>query len=474
MATARNLTMIPDVENAAHGKSLRAHTPRSSHGEWVAPLDRKDPVALITSQNATRMQWLVPIRHWRMSRSPFAFFRGAANVMAQDLADTATTGIETQICGDAHLSNFGAYGSPDRELVFDLNDFDETLPGPWEWDLKRLATSFAIAARHNEYDSADEAPLAAMAARSYRKAMRQFADMRYLDVWYARLTVEDIYEVFADQLRKKERKSVKKFYRKAMGRDSLQAFEKLAEQVDGRYQIASQPPLRVPLRDWPVGSDAEQVEADIGESFDEYVRTVPDHLQVLLRRFRRVDVAMKVVGVGSVGTRCMIVLLQGRDAEDPLFLQGKEASRSVLEDHQSDSVYENHGQRVVVGQRLMQAASDSFLGWTTGSISGGPLLLAATERHEGVPRRRVGIAGEHVSPSADLRLGSRTSPRPIRQISRDCGIPGQRQGLRPGHGSLRSCIRRPERARLLSLYIGNPSRCDRGPRIVATWVVRGC
>lgn len=369
MATANKTTKIPDVENAAHGKSLRADTPRSSHGEWVAPLDRKDPVALITSQNATRVQWLVPIRHWRMSQSPFAFFRGAAKVMAQDLTDTAATGIETQICGDAHLSNFGAYGSPDRELVFDLNDFDETLPGPWEWDLKRLATSFAIAARHNEYDSADEAPLAAMAARSYREAMTQFADMRYLEVWYARLTVEDIYKVFADQLRKKERKSVKKFYRKAMGRDSLQAFEKLAEHVDGRYQIASQPPLLIPLRDWPLGSDPEQVEADIGESFDEYISTVPDHLQVLLRRFRPADVAMKVVGVGSVGTRCMIVLLQGRDAEDPLFLQGKEASRSVLEDHQSDSVYENHGQRVVVGQRLMQAASDSFLGWTTGSIS---------------------------------------------------------------------------------------------------------
>ena len=370
MATARNLTMIPDVENAAYGKSLRADTPRSSHGEWMAPPDRNDPVALITSQNTTRVQWLVPIRHWRMSQSPFAFYRGAAKLMAHDLAQTATTGIETQICGDAHLSNFGAYGAPDRELVFDLNDFDETLPGPWEWDLKRLATSFAIAARHNEYDSKDEPTLAETAAKSYREAMTQFASMRYLDVWYARLTVADIYETFADQLRKKERKSVKKFSRKAMGRDSLQVFEKLAEQVDGRYQIASQPPLLIPLRDWPLGSDPEQVEADVWESFDEYLGTIPDHLQVLLRRFERADVAMKVVGVGSVGTRCMTVLLQGKDAEDPFFLQAKEASRSVLEDHQSASIYENHGQRVVVGQRLMQAASDSFLGWTMGSMSG--------------------------------------------------------------------------------------------------------
>ena len=357
------------MEKKAYGKSLRGDTPRSSHGEWTAPSDRTEPVTVLTSQNDTRVQWLVPIRHWRMSQSPFAFYRGAAKLMAQDLAKTPVTGIETQICGDAHLSNFGAYGSPERELVFDLNDFDETLPGPWEWDLKRLAASFAIAARHNEYDQRDEVRLAARAARSYREAMAQFAKMPYLDAWYARLTVEDIYDLFADQLKKKQRKSVKKSYRKARGRDSLSAFEKLAESVDGRFQIASQPPLLIPVRDWPVDSTPEQLQADIAESFEEYLGSVPDHIEVLLRRFRFADVAMKVVGVGSVGTRCMIVLFRGRGVEDPFFLQVKEASRSVLEDHQSASVYQNHGERVVVGQRLMQASSDSFLGWTTGAMS---------------------------------------------------------------------------------------------------------
>lgn len=354
---------------SAGGRGLRKAIPRSSHGEWTTAGDHRDPVDVITSQNESRLQFLVPVRHWRMSQSPFTFYRGAAKLMAEDLAETPVTGIEAQICGDAHLSNFGAYGSPERELVFDLNDFDETLPGPWEWDVKRLTASFAIAARHNEYDPVDEAGLAIRAAKSYRESMAQFADMRYLDAWYSQLRVKDIYEAFADQLAKKQRKSAKKFYRKARGKDSLQAFEKLAEIVDGGYRIASQPPLLIPLRDMSAaGSD--EIRAEIGESFKQYLSSVPDHIALLLRRFNYTDLAVKVVGVGSVGTRCMIVLLEGRDTSDPFFLQIKEASPSVLEDQLAASAYANQGQRVVVGQRIMQAASDSFLGWTQASKSG--------------------------------------------------------------------------------------------------------
>jgi uncharacterized protein (DUF2252 family) len=341
--------------------------PRSSHGEWSPPTDRRDPVELITSQNQSRLQFLVPIRHWRMSQSPFAFYRGGAKVMAHDLATTPSTGVQVQICGDAHLSNFGVYGSPERDLVFDLNDFDETLPGPWEWDVKRLAASFAIAARHNEYDSEDEHDLPQRVVAEYRSAMRRFADARYTDVWYAHLDVEDVYEAFKDQMTKKERKRGAKFARKARAKDSLHALNKLAEQTPGGYRIASQPPLIIPLREIPHAEDPDQIATTIAAEFEAYLESVPDHIEVLLRRYRYRDLAIKVVGVGSVGTRCMIVLLKGRDDHDPFFLQIKEASRSVLEDCLPDSVYDKHGRRVVEGQRLMQATSDSFLGWHVGT-----------------------------------------------------------------------------------------------------------
>ncbi|GMQ84534.1 MAG: DUF2252 domain-containing protein [Acidimicrobiia bacterium] len=357
------------AERRAHGKSLRKDAARSSHGQWSAPADRPDPVDVITSQNASRLQSLVPIRHWRMAQSPFTFYRGAAKLMALDLATTPVTGLTAQICGDAHLSNFGVYGSPERELVFDINDFDETLPGPWEWDVKRLCASFAIAARHRGFDKQQQA-LATEAAAAYRQATASFAEMSYLDAWYSRINTDDIYQAFADQMTKKEAKRGRKFIAKSKGKDSLHALSKLAEQVDGSYRIVAQPPLIVPLRDILEAAGTELSEETMKAELEDYLASVPDHMEVLLGRYTPVDSALKVVGVGSVGTRSAIVLLQGRDADDPLFLQVKEAGRSVLEDHLPASKYENHGQRVVEGQRLMQAASDSFLGWNRGQVTG--------------------------------------------------------------------------------------------------------
>ena len=348
----------------ADGKALRQGVPRSSLGQWSPAPDRPDPIELITEQNRTRLQFLVPIRHWRMSHSPFAFYRGGAKVMASDLATTPVTGLRVQLCGDAHLSNFGVYGSPERSLVFDLNDFDETLPGPWEWDVKRLAASFSIAARDNGYGSDDELDLPRRAAQAYRTAMHRFADMSYLDVWYARLDVEQVFRAFSDRLTKKERKRGNKFVTTARSKNSLHAFDKLAERSDDGYRIASQPPLIIPLREMPLDEDPDVLSRAILQSYDDYLASVADHIKVLIERFHYRDMAIKVVGVGSVGTRCLIVLLKGRDDHDPFFLQIKEADRSVLADHLPSSAYAEHGRRVVEGQRLMQAASDSFLGST--------------------------------------------------------------------------------------------------------------
>ena len=346
------------------GRALRNGAPRGSHGLWSPADGRPSSVDVITSQNGDRLQWLVPIRHWRMAESPFTFYRGAAKLMARDLVDSPSTGIQAQICGDAHLSNFGFYGSPDRALVFDVNDFDETLPGPWEWDVKRLAASFAIAARNNELEETDARELAEAATTTYRKRMRQLAGMGYLDVWYSRIDDKDIWEAFEDDLTKKGKKASKKALRKIRSRDSRHVLGKLADQTEDGYRIISQPPLIIPLRDLDNVAGLETLESNLHETVTHYLESVPDHLGVLLRRFRFVDLALKVVGVGSVGTRSFIALFVGRDSDDPLFLQIKEATRSVLEDHLPKSQYSNSGQRVVEGQRLMQAASDSFLGWT--------------------------------------------------------------------------------------------------------------
>jgi uncharacterized protein (DUF2252 family) len=368
-------------ERRAKGKEAQNRTPLSSHTGWTPATDRPDPVALLQQQDATREPDLVPVRHGRMLVSPFTFYRGAAKIMAADLKDTPTAGLQVQLCGDAHLSNFGAFASPERRLLFDLNDFDETLPGPFEYDVKRMAASFTIAGRNNGFGKADTKAATLEAAKAYREAMAGFAQMGTMAIWYARLDEDELMrgvrsagaEATTTKKEKKAAKQAEKSLRKgaakARTRDSLQALSKLGELVDGQYRIVSQPPIVVPVRDVHAtyGLSADQIEQAIRDQFRAYRATLRDDQRQLLERFQVVDVARKVVGVGSVGTRAFIVLLQGRDQDDPLFLQVKEATRSVLEDHLPKSRYRQHGQRVVQGQRMMQAASDIYLGWTKGA-----------------------------------------------------------------------------------------------------------
>jgi uncharacterized protein (DUF2252 family) len=352
----------------------------ASHGGWTVAPDRPDPVALLEEQNATREPDLVPVRHGRMVASPFTFYRGAARIMATDLKDTPTAGLNVQLCGDAHLSNFGAFASPERTLLFDLNDFDETLPGPFEYDVKRMAASFAIAGRNNGFSSGDVTATTLRSVSAYREAMLEFAAMGNMDIWYARLTEQEVMDAISTLTKGERTKKVtteakvgaeraKKIAQKAHSRDSLQALSKLGEVVDGRYRIVSQPPVVIPARDLEAmyGYSADQLAEMIHQQFRAYRETLQDDRRQLLERFEIVDMARKVVGVGSVGTRAFIVLLQGRDEQDPLFLQVKEATASVLEDHLPKSRFEEPGERVVQGQRLMQAASDIYLGWTKGA-----------------------------------------------------------------------------------------------------------
>ena len=365
------------AERVAAGKACREKTPRSSHAGWQPAPDRPDPVALLEEQNLTREQDLVPVRHGRMLVSPFTFYRGAAKIMAADLKETPRAGLRVQLCGDAHLSNFGLFASPERILLFDLNDFDETLPGPFEYDVERMAASFTIAARNNAFTAGETQDVTLAAVRAYREAMAEFAQMRTLDIWYARLSAEVLETMnlaVASPNGKDSKKSrsvekaVRKSASKAHTRDSLQALSKLAEEVDGKYRIVSQPPIIVPLRELEAayGMSGDEVQQALHEQLRSYRATLPDDRRILLERFELIDVARKVVGVGSVGTRAYIALLQGRDQQDPLFLQIKEATRSVLEDHLPKSRFRQPGERVVQGQRMMQAASDIFLGWTKG------------------------------------------------------------------------------------------------------------
>ena len=351
------------ADRAALGRAARKETPRSSHAAWAPASERRDPVALLEEQNATRVPWLVPIRHARMRVSPFTFFRGSARIMAADLVGTPTSGLTVQLGGDAHLSNFGAYASPSRELVFDQNDFDETLPGPWEWDVKRLAASFFIAASHIGLDRPTARTVTAALVESYRTAMARFGAAGYLDVWYEHTTAVSA----ADSPERTKR--LARFERRARTKTNLQALSKLAEDVNGRYRIRSQPPVLVPLHDLPAEYDAAAIEAAALDGFELYKQTLSDDRHVLLDRYTPLDIALKVVGVGSVGTHCLVMLLEGRDREDPIFLQLKEASRSVLEEYLSPSAYSNSGRRVVEGQRLIQAQSDIFLGWTEGGLA---------------------------------------------------------------------------------------------------------
>jgi uncharacterized protein (DUF2252 family) len=358
------------AERAARGRAARAECPRSSHSGFALAPDR-DPVEILEAQAATRVPELVPVRYGRMLVSPFTFYRGAAAIMAHDLASTPRAGLQAQLCGDMHLSNVGGYASPERTLVFDLNDFDETLPGPFEWDVKRLVTSFEIAARDREFSDAERSSAVLNAARSYREWMRKAAETRHLDVWYARLDVETIEQRLHAQQAKHQAATVAKAAAKARTKDSMKAFAKLTQLVDGEPRIVSDPPLIMSAADLAkdAGINFEQVESVVHGLFRDYRRTLQDDRRHLLEQFRMVDLARKVVGVGSVGTRCWIVLLLGRDGDDPLFLQIKEAQESVLEPYLGKSGYSNHGQRVVAGQRLMQATSDIFLGWLRSKVT---------------------------------------------------------------------------------------------------------
>jgi uncharacterized protein (DUF2252 family) len=397
-------------ERRAIGSQAAERTPPSSHFGWQPAQDRPDPVALLEEQNTTREPDLVPVRHGRMMVSPFTFYRGAAKIMAADLKDTPVAGLDAQLCGDAHLSNFGMFASPERALLFDLNDFDETLPGPFEFDVKRMAASFLIAGRNNGFSKADARAAALASVMSYRESMADFAQMPTMEIWYAHFEEDRFRAIIRDAVAeaspgvkepgvkdkkakaakpdkkvkaatKKELKEAKqaevvreaarraeKNLEKAHTRDSVQALAKLGELVDGRYQIVSQPPVIVPARDLAAtyGLSPDEVMPALHEQFRAYRATLQDDRRRLLEKFEIVDAARKVVGVGSVGTRAFIVLLQGRDEQDPLFLQVKEATASVLEAYLPKSRYRQHGARVVQGQRMMQAASDIFLGWTRG------------------------------------------------------------------------------------------------------------
>jgi uncharacterized protein (DUF2252 family) len=350
-------------EHVARGKAARQEVPRSSHGTWEPAENRPDPIDLLQEQATTRVQELVPIRYGRMLVSPFTFYRGAAYVMASDLAPTPRSGFRAQLCGDAHLSNFGAFGSPERRMVFDINDFDETLPGPWEWDVNRLVASIEVAARDNGYAKEDRDAIVLAAARGYREAMQGFAAMRNLEVWYASIDVDALIDEFGSQVDPKRLKSLKGNVAKARTKDSMQAYEKLTHEVNGERRIVSDPPLIVPIDEMAGDRERQDIETSIRDIIRGYRRTLETDRRHLLEGFRFADMAHKVVGVGSVGSRAWIVLMLGRDDGDPLFLQAKEAQASVLEPFVGRSEYRNHGQRVVAGQRLMQAARDIFLGW---------------------------------------------------------------------------------------------------------------
>ena len=367
-APAGKVEHFTPEERAARGKAARAEVPRTSHAEWEPPPHRPDPVELLEEQGQSRVPELVPIRYGRMLVSPFTFYRGAAYLMASDLAGGPRTGLHTQLCGDAHLSNFGVFAAPDRRLVFAINDFDETLPGPFEWDVKRLVASFAVAGRDRGFDQKTRAEINTKVGRSYREAIRQFSDMRNLDLWYARMDIEDILQDFASRATGEQRKRLEKNIEKTKTKDSLKAFDKLTEIVDGEPRIKSDPPLLVPIAELVEGNEADEITEAFRGLIRQYRRTLSGDRRRLLERFRYVDAARKVVGVGSVGTRAWVVLMLGRDGGDPLFLQAKEAQASVLEPFLGKSTFGNCGQRVVEGQRLMQSASDIMLGWlhTTG------------------------------------------------------------------------------------------------------------
>jgi len=362
------VALLSPEERRALGKAARRAAPRSSHATWEPAHDRPDPIALLGEQDQTRVPELVPIRYGRMLVSPFTFYRGAALIMASDLTATPRSGLVVQTCGDAHLSNFGLFASPERKLLFDINDFDETLPGPWEWDVKRLAASFEVAGRHLGFSPDDRRDVIVAGVREYHETMQRAAEMGVLETWYADLDAPGLMDWMHDEVRtrrisRRERRLAVRDMDEARTRDSTRVFAKRAGSAGGDVRIVSDPPLIVPIEDLIVpGSEWEHAEELINKLLRSYRRTLGGRHHPL-EEFRYIHAARKVVGVGSVGTRCYILLLLGRDDRDPLFLQVKEAQASVLERYVGASEFAHHGQRVVAGQRLMQAASDIFLGW---------------------------------------------------------------------------------------------------------------
>ncbi|MGW7611197.1 DUF2252 domain-containing protein [Streptomyces sp. NPDC054766] len=405
------------AERVALGKEARRRCPRSGHAVYRPGSKRPDPLAILEEQSAARVQELVPIRYSRMTESPFRFYRGAAAIMASDLAGTPVSGINAQLCGDAHLLNFRLLASPERKLMFDINDFDETLPGPWEWDVKRLSASFVIAARANGLDDAERARIVSGTVRSYREAMIRFAGMSNLDVWYAKIDADRLMDLATGRLHKSGQKKLDRALTKARSRDTVQVFEKLTRQVDGRPMIAPDPPLLVPIADLLPDAERTTLERQFRGLIERYGITLPSDRRFLLEDYQLADVARKVVGVGSVGTRCWIFLLLGRDGRDPLFLQAKEADTSVLADHVGASQYRNQGERVVAGQRLMQAASDIFLGW---------------ERVDGVDGKRRDFYVRQLRDWKGIAMPETMSPRQLEAFGGVCGLTLARAHARSG------------------------------------------
>jgi Uncharacterized protein conserved in bacteria (DUF2252) len=359
-----DLGRLTMAERVARGKRARSVVPRESHAEFDPPADRPDPVAQLEQQAESRVPELIPIRYGRMLVSPFAYFRGAALPMASDLAYTPCTGLVVQACGDAHLSNFGIFASPERKFLFDVNDFDETLPGPWEWDVKRLAGSLEVAGRGNGFSRKQRRRVVTASTRMYRETMRTFAGMSNIDVWYARVDLDLVEKMFSPRLAPRDLKVVRKNLAKARTKDSMQAFSKLAGVVDGQTRIIADPPLIMPVSHLrPEERDEMGFEAQLDAMLARYGRTLNGAHRILFERYQLVDLARKVVGVGSVGTRCWIFLFTARDGTEPLMLQVKEAQPSVLAAYAGPSKYDNQGQRVVEGQWLIQPVSDIFLGW---------------------------------------------------------------------------------------------------------------
>ena len=431
-------------DRRAQGKAAREQLTPSGHAGWKPATNRPDPIGLLEEQNATREADLVPVRHGRMMGSPFTFYRGAAKIMAADLRDTPTAGLQVQLCGDAHLSNFGVFASPERRLMFDLNDFDETLPGPFEYDVKRLAASLTIAARNNGFSEQDARAAAMASATAYRESMLQFSQMGTMDVWYAHLSEDELRQAIkraaSDAKRAGDKKSAKsaergseRTARKAHTRDSLQALSKLAELVDGRYRIVSQPPIVVPLRDLApsVGLSVEEMQRTNEEQFRAYRETLQDDRRHLLDRFEVVDMARKVVGVGSVGTRAFIVLLQGRDQQTRSSCRSRRRLRRCSKTICQRASYAQPGERVVQGQRMMQAASDIFLGWTKGVEADRYLYWRQLRDMKGSAVIETMAPRAPPVLRADLRLDPRPRTRTVRRPRRHRRVPRQERPLRP-------------------------------------------